>query len=54
MKTGDKVEVQCPGYRGGKKFEGVVTGVNFLNAKVKVKGNIKSTAFHFRWLSAKN
>ena len=61
MKKDTRVTIQCPLFRRGKKFEGIITGEKTLAALhiakhgrtyfVKLDGNNKSTQFHESWLA---
>ena len=61
MKKDTRVTIQCPSFRRGKKFEGIITGEKTLAALhiakhgrtyfVKLDGNNKSTQFHESWLA---
>jgi hypothetical protein len=61
MKKDTRVTIQCPSFRRGKKFEGIITGEKPLAALhiakhgrtyfVKLDGNNKSTQFHESWLA---
>ena len=62
MKQGQKVTVNCPTYKRGRKFTGEITGEKPLAPLhiaqygktyfVKIDGNNKSTPFHESWIKA--
>lgn len=54
LKIGQIVNVQCPVYRNGRKFQGKIISVRVdnLQCKIIIDGNSKSTVFAEKWVTA--
>lgn len=50
---GQRVTIQCPVFKRGRKFRGVITGEKIpgVTALVLIDGNKKAKGFAFGWLT---